>query len=180
MSNDDFENLFKTHFKLLCFYAVRMVKDMDTARDITHEAFIALWEKRDEIDPTKSVKSYLTTSVHNKCLNYLRDNKKFDRNLLTTENLATMESSSGSSEEIITAELSHQIKDAIQSLPEKCREVFLLSREENLKYSEIAEKLGISVKTVEVQMSKALKILREKLADYIPLLLILIQIAKNR
>lgn len=168
-----FEKLFRNHFKGLTWFAVRYVKDVETAQEIVQEAFISLWEKRDTIDMAKSVKSYLASSVYNKSLNHIRDNKKFDRDILTFENLlpdATYEQT----DRLITTELNEKIKEAVNELPEKCREVFVMSRFQNLKYQEIADKLQISVKTVETQMSKALQHMREKLSEYLTILLIII------
>ncbi len=138
---------------------------MDTAKEIVHTVFLNLWEKKSTLDPGSSVKSYLFTSVRNRCLNYLRDQRKFKKDVLfdITVEMATAESSSVHLE---TAELQQQIDEALDHLPEKCRQVFELNRFEGLKYKDIAETLGISVKTVEAQMSKALKILREHLKDY--------------
>lgn len=140
-----------------------------------HDAFINLWEKRESIDLSKSVKSYLATSIHNRCLNYLRDNKKFDREILTFENLLPDIEPEGI-DNLIAGELETRINEAIAELPEKCREVFMLNRFENLKYQEVADKLQISVKTVETQMSKALQVLRTKLADYLMFLIILLKL----
>ena len=147
-------------------FARKILVDEDDAREVVHKVFIALWEKREEIDLAKSLKSYLFTSVHNRSLNVLRDRKKF-----SGEELPEVAGDWDVSTQIESMELEEKIREAIQSLPEKCRQVFELNRFEGLKYSEIAEKLNISIKTVENQMSKALKILREKLAHYLTLLL---------
>lgn len=145
------------------------MKDYETAKEIVQEAFVSLWEKRNTIDMSKPVKTYLTTSVYNKSLNYLRDNKKFNRDILTFENLYPLrEHDRGNKME--AAELEKKINKAVDELPEKCREVFMLSRFEDLKYQQIADKLHISVKTVEAQMSKALQYMRTQLAEYIPVL----------
>jgi RNA polymerase sigma-70 factor, ECF subfamily len=124
---------------------------------------------------TKSVKSYLVTTIHNRCLNYLRDNKKFDKEILTFENLLPDVGPEGD-DNLVSSELEARINAAIAELPEKCREVFMLNRFENLKYQEVADKLQISIKTVEAQMSKALQVLRTKLIDYLTLLIILFKI----
>lgn len=166
LDKQSFEILFKTHFKGLTFFALEYVKDYDIAREIVQEVFVNLWEKRNSIDLEKSPKSYLGTSVRNRCLNYLRDHKKFNADILEIEGLGSDEEYV-KLDELITEELKNKIEEATNALPDKCREVFLLSRIENKKYKEIAHDLDISVKTVEAQMSKALKIMREKLADFI-------------
>ena len=148
------------------------MKDYETAREIVQDAFINLWEKRETVDTSRPVKSYLTTIIHNKCHNHLRDTRKFNYDLLGIEGL--LEAFEGvSSDKMVEAELEKAIKAAIDELPEKCREIFLLNRYENLKYLEIANKLGLSQKTVEAQMSKALQHMRVRLAEYLVISLLL-------
>lgn len=166
-----FEVLFKAHFKEMVFFAQRYLKDMDSAREIVQSSFVTLWDKRATLDPGQNIKAYLASVVHNRCMNHLRDNKKFNTSLLTFEGLS--ESMAQSSEVLIAKETEERIQQAINELPEKCREIFMLSRFENMKYQEIADHLGISVKTVETQMSKALQHMRVRLADVIGMLALL-------
>ena len=161
-----FETLFRSFFPGLVLFAQKYVPDRDSATEIVHNVFLNLWEKREKVDTSTSLKSYLFTSVHNRCLNFIRDQKKFDRDETLLERLDSDEFTDAS-DRLEEMELEQRIYDAIQSLPEKCREVFTLNRFEELKYGEIAVKLDISVKTVETQISKALKILRNKLSDYL-------------
>jgi RNA polymerase sigma-70 factor (ECF subfamily) len=161
-----FESLFRSEFKGLCFFALQYTRDQDTAREITQEAFISLWEKRASIDLSKPVKTYLSTTVRNKCLNWLRDNKKFNREILDIEGLIS-DKSYIQPDRLIEAEIREKIAIAIDGLPQKCREIFVLNRYENLKYQEIANRLDISVKTVETQMSKALQHMRNQLAEFL-------------
>ena len=165
--------LFRSHFTGLCFFAQKYVKDIDTAKEIVQDAFLSLWEKRDTIDMDRQVKSYLTMIIHNKCTNYLRDNRKFDTNILQIENLLDVPEYE-STDSLVTGELKVSIESAINELPEKCREIFVMNRYENLKYQEIADKLQISVKTVETQMSKALQHMRLRLAAYLTVLVALV------
>lgn len=167
-----FESFFKQHFKSLVFYAQRYVKDLDSAKEIAQNAFISLWEKRESIDLSKPVKTYLTVTVHNRCLNHIRDNKKFDTELLSNEYL--IPASEYFEDNIENDETMNRIYSAIEELPEKCKEIFKLSRFDNMKYQQIAEALGISVKTVESQMSKALFHLRSRLADYLIIIFFLL------
>lgn len=156
-----FEQLFKSHFQYLVNYGVQYVQDSNTAEDIVQKVFITLWEKRTSINPNQSVKSYLFTAVRNKCLNYIRDNKKYRSQVLDLDcgEFDIIEEETAPQEE-----LKQQIEHALNQLPDKCRKVFELSRLHNLKYKEIANELDISVKTVEAHMSKALKTLRTLLS----------------
>lgn len=153
-------------------FAKKYLNDIDLAKEIVHEAFLKLWEKRKEMDTSKSVKSYLYTSVYNRSLNYIRDNKKFDKTEGKTELLERAENWDASNQ-MIAEEIQIKINQTLENLPEKCRKIFMMSRYEELKYKEIAEKLNISIKTVETQMSKALKALRNNLAKYMTILLMI-------
>jgi RNA polymerase sigma-70 factor (ECF subfamily) len=166
LEGQNFEGLFKEYFPSLMAFARKILGDEEEAREVVQQVFINLWEKRAALDLSTSLKSYLFTSVHNRSLNVIRDRKKFSS--------AEMPDVAGEwdvSAQIESMELEGKIREGIDSLPEKCREVFELNRFEGLKYSEIAAKLGISVKTVENQMSKALKILREQLGKYLMMIL---------
>jgi len=165
--------LFRSHFAGLCFFAQKYVKDFESAKEIVQDAFLSLWEKRETIDMDRPVKSYLTMIIHNKCTNYLRDNRKFDQFILNIENLLEVPEYE-ESDSMVADELKMKIDSAIAELPEKCREIFVLNRFENLKYQEIADKLLISVKTVETQMSKALQHMRIRLAEFVTVLLVLV------
>jgi len=165
LDKSGFETIFKTHYTALCHFAYRYVNDKDTSQDIVQEVFIAMWQKKETITSEKPVKSYLFTAVKNRCLNYIRDHKKFRSYQLDVE--IELEIPVEEMDVFSGPETQTQINQALDKLPPKCRQVFELSRYKEMKYKEIAAKLGISVKTVEVQMSKALKILREELADLI-------------
>ena len=159
-----FEFVFRQHYRQLCGYARKYLDEVEAAEEIVQEVFVKFWEKCDTIAPDSSVKSYLYRSVHNTCLNYIKHMKVRDnyRDYVMTY----METSSymDFSEE---PKLEQKIRDAIDDLPPQCSRIFKLSRFEGLKYQEIADHLGLSVKTVEVQMGKALKVLREKLKVYL-------------
>jgi len=155
-----YEALFKQYYKSLCIFATRIIHDDDAAEDIVHEVFVRLWEKRETIDTQLSIKSYLFTSVHNRCLNYIRDNKKFTQrdDYFVHASIPDVETKA-----VEESELQAKIMIAIEKLPEKCREVFELCKLQEMKYAEVAQQLGISIKTVENQMGKALKMLRDDL-----------------
>lgn len=145
---------------------MKYTKDLDDAKDIVHNVFIITWEKFETLPEDTNYRSYLFTAVRNRCLNYLRDKKKN----VSLDNAMQVESYSLAGTE--ASELEVRIETTINSLPEKCREVFELNRQEGLKYAQIAEKLGISIKTVEAQMSKALGVLRSHLGEFLSFLII--------
>jgi RNA polymerase sigma-70 factor, ECF subfamily len=160
-----YESIFKELFKPLCAFAMKYTGDWEESRNLVHEVFISVWEKFDSLPAGTQHRSYLFTAVRNRSLNYLRDKKK----MIALENMDVSRYSENNTV-LETAELEYEINLAIQSLPDKCRQVFEMNRLDGLKYAEIAEKLGISVKTVEAQMSKALSVLREHLREFLTLL----------
>lgn len=167
-----FEQMFRLHYQRLCNYAAGILNDMDEAEEVVQQMFLHIWEKRSEIEISLSLKSYLYRAVHNTCLNRLKQNKV--RKLYADEQLQnTDEASEHTSHTILKTELEKQIHKAINTLPEQCRIVFKLSRIEEMKYAEIATHLGISIKTVENHMGKALKLMREQLKDYLPVIMVL-------
>ena len=169
--DDRFEAIFRDYFSPLCGFSNTYVGDLSTAKDIVHEAFISFWEKFDALPADTNYKSYLYTAVRNRSLNYLRDKKPHED--IDEVNATTISSETAG---LIELELADQIELCLNELPEKCREIFELSRMEGLKYREIAEQLNISIKTVENQMSKALRILKNGLSDYLTILLILFSV----
>ena len=165
LDRQQFEELFRSHFQYLCSYALQYVHDPDTAQDICQRVFIALWEKRSTIQPNQSVKSYLFTAVRNRCLNHIRDHKKYRSRILDLDcgEFDEVEDESAFEQE----QWAERINAALSELPDKCRQVFEMSRYQQMKYREIAEELGISQKTVEAHVSKALKELRRTLQKHL-------------
>ncbi|MBO9562274.1 MAG: RNA polymerase sigma-70 factor [Niastella sp.] len=159
------ENLYKQcfheYFEKLFGYAFTIVKDNAEARDIVQSAFVKLWEKRGEINFPGAARAYLYTTVYHLALNTIRDRKIRERHYPDMAPVAHVNSIDTAQEKEIKA----RIQQAIDALPPRCREVFCKSRLEGKKYSTIAAEMDISVKTVEVHMGKALKLLREQLAD---------------
>lgn len=160
-----FEQVFKEHFKNLHAYACSILKDSDDAEEMVQNVFYKLWEKKDKIGELQSVPAYLYRSVHNECMNFVKHEKvkmAYEAHAVHHGNIASRPEDNAD-----TKQLEKRIGEALADLPEQCRTIFQMSRFEELKYREIADKMGLSVKTVENQMGKALKILRTKLADYI-------------
>jgi len=158
-----FESLFHTYYKTLCRFSFRIVQDKDKAEDVVQTCFINLWEKRDSTNIQSSFKSYLYRSVYNRSINeYTRTKKNLKEDISVLNDVSS--SVSDDPQLMLQAkEVQEKIDLAIANMPDGCRTIFLLSREEQLSYKEIAETLQISVKTVENQMGKALRILREHL-----------------
>lgn len=168
-----FEMIFRNYYQPLCNYAYTFLQDKEDAEEIVQSTFLLVWEKRDALAIRTSVKPYLYAMVRNACLNVLKHEKVKQR--FAGEEIAMADRSHDDvSQHVASNELELRIKVAMNELPEQCRMVFKLSRFEELKYAEIAEQLNISVKTVENHMGKALKIMREQLKDYLPLILVLL------
>ena len=166
-----FEELFKAHFGALHSYASVMLYHDSYAEEIVQNVFVRIWEKRDLLDVQISVKAYLYKCVHNDCLNYIK-HKKIKTKYQDHAAFIMNDQSENTSDKLILTELQERLQVALNQLPEQCRTIFQMSRFEDLKYREIAEELGISIKTVENQMGKALKILRIKLVDFLPIFLL--------
>jgi RNA polymerase sigma-70 factor (ECF subfamily) len=167
-----FEQVFKEHFKNLHAYAYAIIKEEAVAEEVVQQVFMKLWERSTPFPVSGSVAAYLYRSVHNESLNYLKHRKvqmAYRRHLGYTRGDEPEPAGKNLSEK----ELGSKLLQALNDLPEQCRIIFQLSRNEGLRYLDIAEKLDISVKTVENQMGKALKILRIKLIDFLPILLVL-------
>ncbi|WP_425391561.1 RNA polymerase sigma-70 factor [Ekhidna sp.] len=159
-----FELVFNQYFNVMVLYASRFMDTREEAEEIAQDVFVKFWEKCDSLSEDSSIKSYLYRSVHNSCLNAIKHDKVKDGYRQYVINV--MESSyqteiEGDDPEV----LRKRIHKEIDKLPPRCSEIFKLSRFEGLKYQEIADHLDISVKTVEVQMGKALRVLRESLQD---------------
>ncbi|WP_121356005.1 RNA polymerase sigma-70 factor [Flavisolibacter nicotianae] len=154
-----FEAIFRQHYERLCSYAYTFLKDEARSEDVVQEVFIKIWEQRKNLIGSNQLKFYLFTAVRNNCLTAIAKNKKniiieLGDEEFPDEITITMEAaSSGADPKILLAK-------AMEQLPPKCREVFMLSRLSGQTYQQIADSLGISVKTVENQMGKAIKTLK--------------------
>ncbi len=159
------EILFRRHYTYLCQAVYRILLDEHLAEDLVQDVFFELWKKYHRLTINISYRAYLRRAVINKSLNYIRDHRRvhFEQqdDLPLTTSLADAE------QLLEKAELQELIDRAIDQLPDRCRVVFVLSRFEDLTYREIAESLDISEKTVENQISKALRWLRSALGPYL-------------
>lgn len=160
-----FEQLYRQHFTSLYRYAYSVVRDEAQAEGIVQNVFLKLWDKRDTLRIHTSWQAYLFRATYHEALNAAKRKQvrtRFTQQGLTADTVAMPESD---------RELATHLERALRQLPEKCRTVFQLSRFEDLKYQDIAQRLGISIKTVEAHMGKALKVLRVQLADFLSLLI---------
>jgi RNA polymerase sigma-70 factor (ECF subfamily) len=169
-----FDEVFLKHFKSLHAYAFAIIKEKDDAEEIVQNVFVRIWTKREQLKEDGFLKSFLYRSVHNESLNYLKHQKV--RSNFNVHYADAVKNDMGNlNTEIMATELEKNIHSAISDLPEKCRNIFQLSRFDQMKYQEIADALNISIKTVENQMGKALKILRLRVVDFLILIFILLK-----
>ncbi len=160
-----FEALFRLHHPGLHRFAWHLTRSPEAAEDILQTVFLKIWRNRKDWQPKGSLSSYLYRATKNAALNFLRHRAAIDGDW---QSFSELDDPSASPEQIYDQqETLRIIQTAVDSLPEGCRTVFILSRYENKKYAEIAEILKISVKTVENQMGRALKLLREQLSPLI-------------
>jgi len=171
----EFEEIFRTHYSELCSYAFNFTKDLDDAEEVVQDIFVKLWDNKKNIDVKTSIKSYLYSSVRNRCLNTIKHieirekYKEFNKQEIELdENLQENESEK--------TEMEQKLRNLIDNLPEKRRRIFIMSRYNGLKYKEIAEELSISIKTVENQMGKAMKFLRQELTELSVIIFFVIEI----
>lgn len=160
-----FDALFRQWYEPVVRAANRILHEPGVAEELAQDVFLELWRRRETLPDGSSVPGYLLQAVRNRALNHLRHLQVQKKSQVFVEALS--EPAEPADAEAHTGELETAIREAIAELPPRTREVFVMSRERNLKYSEIAEQLGISVKAVEANMSRALRQLREKLAPHL-------------
>lgn len=155
-----FQDAFRTYYNQLCNYALTFTRDADVSEDLVQDLFIKIWESRRHLLSDSSIRYYLFTAIRNNCISWLRREKQLvivpwtDQDAAAEPEVYPKETPEPQKDEMVV------LQQAVGLLPPKCREVFLLSRFSNLSYKEIATELNISQKTVENQLSKALKIIR--------------------
>lgn len=157
-TKEEYKNTFDEYYNPLCNFAFRIVKRQDVAEDVVQEVFIHLWQKRKSINLSGSIKNYLFQSTRNKGIEFLRRNK-LESDYVESE-LHLKKSDYNIEDDSSNYMLKEQLKRSIRQLPPKCQQIFVLSKMNGLTYGEIAEELNLSVKTVENQIGRALKLLR--------------------
>jgi RNA polymerase sigma-70 factor (ECF subfamily) len=159
-----FNILFEYYYSGLTVYANQFLNNLKDSEEIVQDTFLKIWESHEKLHIHSSVRDYLFKAVKNKCLDFIK-HQNVSRNFLEAEK--NNESVTENYNLFVEHELREMINATLDKLPVECRKVFVLSRIQDLKYKEIAKELGISVKTVENQISKALKIFRKALKDYL-------------
>ena len=160
----EFEKLFRSSYVSLVRYAKTFVKDHDTSEEIVQDLFFRLWQDRQNLRIESSLNGYLFRSVHNRALHYIEHQKVVSRHAGEMAVGAEV-SSEPVTDSIYYSELQTRVTRVLERLPERCRMIFRMNRFEGLKYYEIAEKLAVSLKTVEADMGKALREFRKVLAE---------------
>lgn len=174
-----FTYFYDKYFRRITSFSVQFIYDKDEAENLAQEAFLHLWQNRETVESINGIQSFLYTYAKSKCLNMIRHNKvkdKFKSEVLNQKEreLDIEILNSVQFDTLELTELERLIQESINDLPPKTREVFIKKRFENKKNAEIAEEMQVSLKAVEAHMTKALKILKTKLSDYLFLIFILI------
>jgi RNA polymerase sigma-70 factor (ECF subfamily) len=161
-----FDALFRAHYPALVGVAERLLGERAVAEEVAQDVMLELWRRRGTVSVDDSLRAYLFRAARNRALNHLRHERMKQRTAprAAGETVTRPEAPARLEEE----EIDRAVREAVGALPERCREVFELSRGHGLRYAEIAGVLGISVKTVEAQMGKALRVLRDRLAPFLP------------
>ena len=159
-----FESLFRSSYVSLVRYARTVIKDQDSAEEIVQDLFFRLWQNKEKLKIESSLNGYLFRSVHNRCLHFIEHNKVVERHAKEMAHLQS-ENQESPSDILHYKELQGRIAKILEKLPERCGKIFYMNRFEGLKYAEIAEKLSVSIKTVESNMGRALKEFRKELTE---------------
>lgn len=157
-----FRHVFDACYESLCAYAFTILRDVPEAEDTVQSIFMKLWEKRDTLEITQSVRSYLFKAVYNQCLNQIEHRAVKSRHRALTQWEAA---GTASEPDVFPEELGERVRLAVDKLPPQCKKIFVMSRFDGLRYQEISSRLSISVNTIQNQICKALRFLREELKD---------------
>lgn len=161
-----FERLFKRYYRNLCIYALKYIPDELIVEDLVQEMFQKLWEKRDNFYITSSLDSYLFRSIHNLAINYI-NHEKIKNGYKDRVIKGYKEKVYNDENAYWELDLETIVNKNIEDLPERRKQIFKMSRFEDMKNQEIADKLNVSIKTVEAQMTQAIRFLRDRLKDYV-------------
>jgi len=162
---DSFEQLFHQYYAGLCGYAENLLGKPEVAEEVVQDVFYNIWKNRDSQKITRSLQSYLYRSAYNNSMMYLRKMRR--EHFLDDGHRLELEVDSPDPSQVLQLnEVSELVEKTLERLPEKTREIFRMNRQEGLKYREIADRLSISIKTVEANMGKALKALRSSMEKY--------------
>jgi RNA polymerase sigma-70 factor (ECF subfamily) len=182
-----FEVIFLRYYSGLCSYASTILADRDNSEEIVQDTFVKFWENRNQLEINNSLKAYLYRTVHNQCLNQIESKKirdLYSKNQMQAYEKSLTEIIPFSNDypiaNLIAQELEEKIQKSIETLPEQCKEVFLLIRIQKKSYQEVAQKLNISVNTVKTQMQRAVFKLKDMLQEYLPVIFIFLQISLMR
>jgi RNA polymerase sigma-70 factor (family 1) len=165
-----FDLLFEIYYKKLCNYNDSIIHDYDMSEDIVQDLFAHIWVNRYSVTISSSLSSYLFKSCYNSCLDYIKHLKSVEKFL--SDN--SWQSTVSYNDTMEYMDLLENLEKSIENLPDQCKAIFKLSRFENLKYVEIAKKLNISENTVDTQIRRALKKLKESLSNYIPAIIVIL------
>ncbi|WP_276369404.1 RNA polymerase sigma-70 factor [Chryseolinea sp. H1M3-3] len=161
-NKESFQRVFHKYYEGLCQYAFTILRDMDDSEDVVQSMFIKIWEKRESLIITHTLKGYLFKAVYHQCVNQI------DHRAVRTkfQEISLVEKPNEVQQpEVFPNELEERVIAAINTLPPQCRTIFMMSRYKEMRYVEIANALNLSINTIENQMSKALRILREYLKE---------------
>ena len=170
INNTHFEQIFQLHYDGLFRYCNTMISIREDVEDIVQAVFMDLWQQRQQLVIHTSIQAYLYKAVYFKCMNKIKHNKVVQK----FENSHSIESISETSDPLILKEVSQKIETITHNLPEQCKKIFTMNRVDGLRYNEIAAQLNLSPKTVENQIGKALKMMRNALAEYLNLIILTI------
>lgn len=167
-----FDYVFNYYYSSLCVFSNKYLDDHDASEDLVQDFFVSLWVEAPHLKITSSLKSYLFAGIKNRCLDFRKHQKVIEKHrehiLFSTDN-----SENTTDNFFAESELRQAIQKSLEKLSPRCREIFELSRLNGLNNQEVSEKLGISKRTVELQISNSLKILRKELVEYLPVWLVI-------
>lgn len=167
-----FSLIYREYYAFAVKFAYRYVWDESIAQDIVQDVFISLWGARKNIDPSRQIEAYIMASVRNKCINWIKEelNKRKAKGNITNKvlkiGMEQLESRNPVIDTVLLEDLNRRMHEALNSMPEKTREAFMLNRFGNMSYQQIAERHGVSEKNIEYRIMSALRILRKALKNF--------------